>query len=148
MKIKAAIIYCVLILVCVIIVFRVVKKFGISNILKRSKESIWIDKSGQYSVIVATIKSLDSCNTLSRITRTNGSKRLDCVLQIGDNDHFIVAKTKNQQKIMQYWIINKDIDKSDLPANQVVEGPFSLTEFADRKKELRISDLNFQKTFN
>lgn len=144
----ATIIYSVLILVCVIFVLLLVKSFGISNILKRSKESIWNDKSGQYSVIVSTITSLDSCNTLSRVTRTNDSKRLDCILQIGDNDHFIVAETTNRQNIVQYWIINKAKDKPDLPANQVVEGPFSLTEFTNRKKELKIDSLNFQKTFD
>ena len=143
----ATIIYSVLILVCVIFTLLLVKPFGISNILKRSKESIWSDKSGQYSVIVSTITSLDSCNTLSIVTRTNDFKRLDCVSKIGDNEHFIIAETINVKNIVQYWIISKDKDKPDLPANQVVEGPLSLTEFTNRKKELKIDSLNFQKDF-
>lgn len=142
----ATIIYGVLILVFVIFILLLVKPFGI-NILKRSQESIWSDKSGQYSVIVSTITSLDSCNKLSIVTRTNDLKRLDCVSKIGDNEHFIIAQTINAKNIVQYWIINKDKDKPDLPANQVVEGPLSLTEFANRKKEIKIDSLNFQKNF-
>jgi len=129
------------------LIFTLLKSFSVSNILKRSKESIWLDKSGRYSVIVSTIANLDSCNTLSIITRTQDFKRLDCISKIGDNDQFIIAETRNTQNIVQYWIINKDKDKPELPANQIVEGPLSLTKFTDRKKELKIDSLNFQKDF-
>jgi len=116
-----------------------------NNILKRSKDTIWKDKSGQYAVIISTITSLDSCNTLSIITRTQNFRRLDCVSKIGDNDHFIIAETINTKKIEHYWIINKDKDVPELSATQSVEGPFSLEKFNERKKELKIDSLNFQK---
>ena len=127
-----------------IFILLLVKPFGI-NILKRSQKSIWNDNSGQYSLIVSSITSLDSCNKLSIVTRTNDFKRLDCVSKIGDNEHFIIAETINVKNIAQYWIINKDKDKPELPASQVEEGPLSLTEFTNRKKELKIDTLNFQK---
>jgi uncharacterized membrane protein YheB (UPF0754 family) len=141
----AIIIFIVIIFASVI--FTLSKSFSVSNILKRSKESIWLDKSGRYAIIVSTIANLDSCNTLSIITRTQDFKRLDCISKIGDNDQFIIEETKNTQNIVQYWIINKDKDKPELPSNQIVEGPLSLTKFADRKKELKIDSLSFQKDF-
>lgn len=140
-----SIIFIIVILVSVL--FTLLKSFSFSNLLRRSKESIWLDKTGHYSIIVSTISNLDSCNTLSIITRTQDFKRLDCISKIGDNDQFIIAETKNTQNIVQYWIINKDKDRPELPANRIVEGPFSLSEFTNRKEELKIESLNFQKDF-
>jgi len=69
------------------------------------------------------------------------------VSKVGDDDHFIIAETTNTNNTVQYWILNKDKDKIELSANQIVEGPFSLTEFTNHKKELKIDSLNFQKNF-
>jgi len=142
---NATIIFSILLLLSVIFFF--IKSISFSSILQRSNESIWVDKSGRYSTSVSTIRSLDSCNTLSLITRSQDFKRLNCVSKIGDDDHFIIAETINTDGALAYWILKKDKDKVELSANQAVDGPFTFTEFSNQKKELQIDSLNFQKSF-
>jgi len=141
------VIFSILLLACVVFIVLFLKSYSLSSILKRSKESIWHDKSGRYSVTESTITTIDTCNVLSLITRNQSFRRLNCISKIGDDEHFIIAETTNANGGLQFWILDKDKDKVGLPANQIIVGPFSLTEFAYQKKQLKIDSLNFQKEF-
>lgn len=116
------------------------------EILHRSYKTLWLDKGNHYAIMKNMVDT--SCNVLSIITRERNFKRLECVSGIDDDDHFIIAETTNAGKAVQYWIINKDKDKVELVASQIVEGPFNLIDFKAREKELGINNLNFQKQIN
>jgi hypothetical protein len=86
----------------------------------------------------------DTCKILSLITREKDFARLQCITAIADDEHFIIGETVNTNKVLQYWIINKEKDNIKMKADQIVEGPFDLLSFTSRKKELGIAYLNFQ----
>src|SRR6516164_5791610 len=77
------------------------------SIISRSKDSLWNDPDGNYSVLTSTVEALDTCNTLSMVTREKNYDRINCISQIGANDHYIIAETKTSKELIQYWIINK-----------------------------------------
>ncbi len=65
-----------------------------------------------------------------------------------ENNHWIIAKTKNKDKSESYWIINKDfkedLDKLDQTAffkaiSTHVNGPLTLNDFTNKVKESNIN---------
>ena len=116
---------------------------GCENLLSKSRETVWLDKNHKYSISNTSIDNVDSCNRLSIMTRERNYDRLSCITKVGDNDHFIIVGTKDDK----FWILNKDKDSSNLNPNQILEGPFDSIPFMDRKKQLSIADLDFQKYF-
>jgi len=129
----------------VIALFCILIMSGCGNILNRSQKVIWFDKDNQY---VITTGLVDSCNTLSRNTKSESISRTNCIIKVGWNDHFIIGASDSTHSAIHYWIINKDKDKIEYSANQIVEGPFNLAEFDRRKMELGISSLKFEKVLD
>ena len=118
------------------------------NIISRSKDSLWNDPDGNYSVLTSTVDGLDTCNTLSMVTRERDYERINCISQIGANDHYIIAETKTSKGLTQYWVINKMKDNIEVKPGEVVEGPFTLFEFNNRKKNMGWIVWTSKKNFN
>jgi len=79
-----------------------------------------------------------------------GIGRVDYVTKIGSNDRFLIIESiitsKNEKA--QYWIIDKMKDKPTFNGGEIREGPLSLDSFKDRKKQLGIEGLTFEKEFD
>ena len=69
-----------------------------------------------------------------------GIGRVNGVSEIGANDNYIIVYT-----IEGYWILDKTKDDKYFNAADIVEGPFTLKEFNNRKSVLGIENLNFDK---
>jgi hypothetical protein len=125
----------------IILFFLLSGSFCCQDILQRSYKAVWHDKSGRY-----TIKEnmTDTCKILSLVTREKDFERLQCLTKVGDDEHFIIAETIDINQVLQYWIINKEKDNIEMKTSQIVEGPFDIIKFTNRKKELGIAKVNFQ----
>ena len=69
--------------------------------------------------------------------------RVNYVTNITSNSRFIIVKSKGSPKnnTTYYWIIDKEKDNPFLNSDEIVEGPFSLTQFKERRKKLGIIHL-------
>lgn len=83
-----------------------------------------------------------SCKSLYiEVGGGGGHGRIDYVDAIGSNDKYIIVKSTLPQ--LEYWILNKEKDDPLLNSNEIVEGPFTQSEFNSRKKALNIEKLKF-----
>lgn len=94
-------------------------------------------KDGNY--ILSTNSGEPSCLALTN----DGIVLLDCVKSIGSNKQYIIATQISREGKTNYWIIKKRKNKYD----EKPKGPFNLKEFTTIKKNLLISNLNFEETF-
>ncbi|SRR6266542_1485192 len=89
-----------------------------------------------------------SCKTLYYdLGGNSGLGRINYASKIGSNTTYIIVESINKRKEnkQEFWILNKDIDKPELNADEIVQGPFSLAEFNERKNQLKIGNLDFEK---
>ena len=68
---------------------------------------------------------------------------LDCVKSIGSNKEYIIATQISRKGKVSYWIIEKKENKY----KEKPKGPLDLKEFNEVKKNLSISDLDFESEF-
>jgi hypothetical protein len=76
--------------------------------------------------------------------------RVVCIHRLGLNDRYIIAESCHfKSKAIRYWILdmNRDKESLGLNADEIVEGPYTLDEFEQRKIDLHIKDLEFQEDF-
>jgi hypothetical protein len=97
--------------------------------------SYW--KDGNYRL--STNPGEPSCLSLTN----DGIGLLDCVKSIGSNEEYIIATQISGKNKTYYWIIKKEENKY----KEKPEGPFDLKQFNEKKKNLLISDLNFESEF-
>lgn len=71
------------------------------------------------------------------LTNLNNIIVAEFVSKIGGNQDYIIIESKSEKKT-EYWIIKQKAKR---------EGPFNLKEFENRKKELLINNLEFEKNF-
>lgn len=74
------------------------------------------------------------------LTNPNNIVLAEFVSKIGGNDDYIIVESKSEKKT-EYWIIKQKAEKNER------EGPLSLNEFKNRKTELLIDKLKFEKNF-
>jgi hypothetical protein len=87
-----------------------------------------------------------SSKTLYYVLDTgSGHGRVNYVSQIGSNKRYIVVESTKSKQEKEYWILDKSKDEPLLNADEIIEGPFNLTNFQLRKIELKINNLNFEK---
>jgi len=94
-------------------------------------------KDGNYRL--STNAGEPSCLYLSN----DGIGLLECVKSIGSNKEYIIATQIDRKGQVYYWIIKKTENKY----KEKPEGPFDLKEFTEIKKNLLISNLNFDISF-
>lgn len=75
------------------------------------------------------------------INSGSGHGRVNCVTAIGSNKNFIIAKSYDG--IDMYWILDKRKDRPVLNSDEIVEGPYSYSEFVRGKEKLKIQQLKF-----
>lgn len=96
----------------------------------------WED--GLYSV--SDVHGASLTNDLNlKIPGTGFHGRITEVDSICSDKKYIIACNKAGE----YFILNKDEDRSYYNADKIVQGPYSRTEFINRKKELDIENLIF-----
>lgn len=72
--------------------------------------------------------------------------RASCIGRIGGDEQWIIVRTYNANPDWHgYWILDKTTDHMDKEWKQVIQGPFSLQEFDQKKKDLGIAHLEFTK---
>lgn len=122
------------------LIYFIVLLFSLTSCFDLISYNYWSD--GDYYVTdnsgISDIKTL-----YIKTGRDNGHGRVDYVDAIGSNENFIIVSSSFQKK--QYWILNKRKDHHHLNSDEIVEGPLTYSEFKSRKKELKISALNFSK---
>jgi|TARA_B110000037_G_C16963327_1_gene441895 hypothetical protein len=74
------------------------------------------------------------------LTNPNNIVLAEFVSKIGGNKDYIIVESKNEKKT-EYWIIKQKTK------NNQKEGPLNFNEFKNRKTELFISELKFEKNF-
>ena len=111
-----------------------------SDIIERT---YWSD--GNY--VVWDDAANPSCKTLNYDINGSGHGRVECVTQIGSNERFIVVESIDDLKYnkKEYWILDKKKDNPLLNSNEIMEGPFTQAQFNKRKRELGISNIEFEK---
>jgi hypothetical protein len=104
-----------------------------------SSYSDWVDAN----YYVADSPSEPSNKTLYIANNAGGHGRIEWVKRIGRNQMFIIAESEDGL----FWILDKTKDNELLNADQIVIGPFSKTEFQQKKIEMKISNLEFTDNF-
>ncbi len=78
----------------------------------------------------------------------NGIGRVEFVTKIGSGEKYLIIesqqKTENKK---DYWILDKTKDHRLFNASEIVEGPYTESDFLNKKSEYGIENLKFTQEF-